>query len=203
MTFPDEAIEFYEGLEADNSKAYWTAHREVYERCVRAPMQSLLEALEPEFGPGSLFRPYRDVRFSRDKSPYKTHQGALVGDFYVQLSAAGVLVAAGYYSTTPDQVERLRAAVADEVTGPGLERVLRRVRDEGFAVEGDQLKTRPRGYPADHPRIELLRLRTLVAMRTLDSTGAEGGGPVEEVRAAWRRLRPLAEWLDQHVGPPR
>jgi uncharacterized protein (TIGR02453 family) len=143
------------------------------------------------------------VRFSRDKSPYKTHQGALVGDFYVQLSAAGVLVAAGYYSTTPDQVERLRAAVADDVTGPALERVLRRVRDEGFAVEGDQLKTRPRGYPAEHPRIELLRFRTLVAMRTLDSTGAEGGGMVEEVRAAWRRLRPLAEWLDQHVGPPR
>lgn len=198
MTFPDEALEFYEGLEADNSKAYWTAHREVYERGVQAPMQSLLEALEPEFGPGSMFRPYRDVRFSRDKSPYKTHQGALVGDFYVQLSAAGLLVAGGYHSTTPDQVERLRAAVADDVTGPALERVLHRLRDEGFAVEGERLKTRPRGYPADHPRIELLRFRTLVAMRTLD-----GGGSVEEVRAAWRRLRPLTEWLDQYVGPPR
>lgn len=198
MTFPDEALEFYEGLEADNSKAYWTAHREVYERCVQAPMQSLLGALEPEFGPGSMFRPYRDVRFSRDKSPYKTHQGALVGDFYVQLSAAGVLVAGGYHATTPDQVERLRAAVADDVTGPALERVLDRLRDEGFAVEGERLKTRPRGYPADHPRIELLRFRTLVALRTLD-----GGGSVEEVRAAWRRLRPLTEWLDQHVGPPR
>jgi uncharacterized protein (TIGR02453 family) len=198
MSFPDEALEFYEGLEADNTKAYWTAHREVYERCVRAPMQALLEALEPEFGPGAMFRPYRDVRFSRDKSPYKTHQGAVAGGFYVHVSAAGVLVAGGYHQTTPDQVARLRAAVADDVTGPALAQVLDRLRDDRFEVDGDRLKTRPRGYPPDHPRMGLLRYRTLVAFRTLD-----GLGSVEEVRAAWRRMRPLTQWLDRHVGAGR
>src|SRR5947208_7921849 len=94
--FPAEAIEFYEGLEADNSKSYWTAHKQMYDDAVRAPMQALLETLEPEFGAGSIFRPYRDVRFSRDKSPYKTHIGAAVGElrgsvYYVQLSSEGLL----------------------------------------------------------------------------------------------------------------
>ena len=94
--FPDEAFDFYEGLQADNSKAYWTAHRETYETAVRAPLVALLAALEDEFGAGHVFRPYRDVRFSKDKTPYKDHQGAFaeVGDavgYYVQISADGLL----------------------------------------------------------------------------------------------------------------
>src|ERR1051325_11884594 len=70
--WPAEALEFYEGLEADNSKTYWTAHKTVYDEKVHAPMLALLAELEPEFGAGKIFRPYRDVRFSADKSPYKT-----------------------------------------------------------------------------------------------------------------------------------
>ena len=92
------ALDFYEDLEDDNSKAFWTAHKQVYDDQVRAPMLALLELLEPEFGTGKAFRPYRDVRFSKDKTPYKTHQGAFVarGDatgFYVEVNAAGVRVA--------------------------------------------------------------------------------------------------------------
>ena len=64
-----EALEFFEGLEADNSKAYWQRHKDVYDTIVRAPMEELLAELEPEFGEGRIFRPYRDIRFSRDKSP--------------------------------------------------------------------------------------------------------------------------------------
>ena len=81
MTFrgiPAEAFEFYDGLVADNSKTYWTAHRQTYEEAVKAPLVELLATLEPEFGPASLFRPYRDVRFSKDKRPYKAHQGAFI-----------------------------------------------------------------------------------------------------------------------------
>ncbi len=87
--FGEGAVEFYDGLLADNSKAYWTDHRAVYERDVLAPMQALLATLEPEFGSGKIFRPYRDVRFSKDKSPYKTACGASVGPFYVQVSGRG------------------------------------------------------------------------------------------------------------------
>ena len=117
--FGEEAIEFYDGLLADNSKAYWTDRKAVYEEHVRAPMQALLADLEPEFGRGKIFRPYRDVRFSRDKSPYKTACGATAGPFYVQVSAEGLMAAGGYYQMTSDQVARFRTAVDDERRGAG------------------------------------------------------------------------------------
>ena len=87
--WPEEALEFYEGLTADNSKAYWTEHKAVYEDKVLYPMTELVEELAAEFGEAKIFRPYRDVRFSPDKSPYKTHIGAMIGTGYVQLSARG------------------------------------------------------------------------------------------------------------------
>ena len=106
--FPDEGLVFYEGLEADNSKTYWTQHRPVYESCVRAPLQALTDELADEFGPAKLFRPYRDVRFSNDKTPYKTHQGAVVeppgrgaGAWYVQVSADGCGSPAGAGGWSP------------------------------------------------------------------------------------------------------
>ena len=111
--FPVEAFDFYEGLEADNSKTYWTAHKHLYEACVRDPLVALCELLEPEFGAVHLFRPYRDVRFARDKSPYKEQQGATVGDNYVLVSAAGLFAAGGYYHMAADQVGRYREAVDD------------------------------------------------------------------------------------------
>src|SRR6187397_607378 len=96
--WPAEAIEFYEGLEADNSKAYWQDHKTVYEEKVRGPMEALLRELAPEFGEGKIFRPYRDVRFSRDKSPYKTNIAATVSEGgYISFSADGLGVGTGYY----------------------------------------------------------------------------------------------------------
>src|SRR5262249_61644771 len=119
----EEALEFYEGLEADNSKAYWTAHKAVYEEKVRGPMAELLEELAPEFGETKIFRPYRDVRFSKDKSPYQTHIGALVGDGYIQLSANGLAAGSGMHGMAPDQVDRYRQAVAGGANGEERERV--------------------------------------------------------------------------------
>ena len=115
-----EALEFFEGLEADNSKTYWQRNKAVYEQEVRAPMEALLAELAPEWGEGRIFRPYRDVRFSPDKSPYKTHMGALIGGGYVQLSAEGLSAGCGMWEMASDQLERYRAAVADERTGAEL-----------------------------------------------------------------------------------
>ncbi|CAO5228645.1 DUF2461 domain-containing protein [Frankia sp. AgKG'84/4] len=203
--FPTAALIFYDGLEADNSKAYWTDHRDQYEKAVRGPMTALLAELEPEFGESHLFRPHRDVRFAKDKSPYKTAIGAyLTGGGYVEVSARGLMVASGYWQTAADQVERLRAAVADDVTGPKLESVVAGLRADGYEISGNRLKTRPRGYDADHPRIDLLRHRTLTVHR-------EFGEPpwltepecAQQVAGAWRRMRVLRDWLDRHVGPTR
>jgi uncharacterized protein (TIGR02453 family) len=204
MTFAgisDEALEFYEGLAADNTKTYWTAHKNVYERAVREPMVALCETLAPEFGSPYLFRPYRDVRFARDKSPYKEQQGATVGHGYVHVSATGLFAAVGYYRMASDQLARYREAV-DARAGARLVRIVDALRDQGYVVSGDTLKTRPRGYAADHPRIELLRHRSLV-------TWTDFGAPdwlatpstADHVASAWRDMMPLHTWLEKNVGP--
>ena len=199
--FPDSALVFFEGLEADNSKSYWTAHRQTYDDDVRAPMQALLTELEPEFGPASIYRPYRDVRFSRDKTPYKTACAASAGAGYVQLSSAGLMVAGGYYRTAPDQVERLRRAVDDDVQGLALERIVEHLRGSGWEIGGDRLKTRPRDYPADHPRIELLRHRSLVAHHCWEPADwLHTARALSRVRDAWRQLSDLHGWLERNVG---
>ncbi len=145
--WPSEALEFYEGLSADNSKTYWTAHLSVYETQVRGPMDELLAALEPEFGSGKIFRPYRDVRFSKDKSPYKTHLGAwLEAGGYLQLSADGLAAGCGMYQLAPDQLDRYRRAVADDRTGGELTDLIahdRGGRDRGARAR--QPQDRPEG----------------------------------------------------------
>lgn len=199
--FGEYAVEFYDGLGADNSKAYWTDQRPVYEADVKAPMQVLLAALEPEFGAGKIFRPYRDVRFSKDKTPYKTHCGATAGPFYVQVGADGLMAAGGYYQMAPDQVTRFRAAVDDDRRGTDLEKRLASI-DDSVVVRGERLKTRPRGFDPEHPRIDLLRHKSLFGSRTWppDDTLHEAGA-LDRVVTTWRALTPLVEWLADHVGP--
>lgn len=206
MTFrgwASEALEFYDGLSADNSKTYWTAHLPVYEERVREPMRELLAALEPEFGPGKIFRPYRDVRFSTDKTPYKTHCGAwLESGGYIQLSADGLAAGSGYYQMASDQVERYRRAVAAESSGTELTGVLDSIKKAGIEVHGHgSLKTAPRGYPKDHPRIGLLRHKGLTTWVEWPPA-AWMGTPAAKTRIVGflRASRPLRDWLDAHVG---
>ena len=199
--FPVAALDFYDDLEVDNTRSYWEQHRTVYEESVRAPMLALTAALAPEFGEAKVFRPYRDVRFAKDKTPFKTHQGAFVAagpstGFYVEVSPRGVRTGAGFYRAESPQLAAYRAAVAHDLTGAQLEEIVSALRAEGWDVAGDQLKTSPRGYDAGHPRIALLRHRSLVAGRSL------GFEPVihtpellDRVREDWRRLRPLVAWL--------
>lgn len=203
--FPEEALVFYEGLRADNTKAYWTDHKQLYESAVRAPMQALLDELEPEFGTAKLFRPYRDVRFSKDKTPYKDHAGAVVqpagaGALYVQLSADGLYVGGGYWHTATDQAQRLRAAVADERTGPQLQHILDGL--DGWAVLGDRLKRLPKPYSPDHPRADLLHAKALAAGRAFEpAEWLHERECLDRVAASWREVAPLRDWLDAHVGP--
>jgi uncharacterized protein (TIGR02453 family) len=201
--WPDSALDFYDGLEADNSKAYWLDHKDVYERDVKAPMEALLAELANEFGESRLFRPYRDTRFSPDKSPYKTAIAARIGDGYVQLSGNGLMAGAGTYHMTPDQLERYRAAVAADRTGRKLQVVVDVLRDAAVEVTAmETLKSVPRGYPRDHPRIELLRHKGLVAMRAWPVAGWLGtAGAKRRVVDLFHATAPLLSWLDAHVGP--
>jgi uncharacterized protein (TIGR02453 family) len=199
--FPEGALIFFEGLEADNSKPYWTDHKDVYERDVRAPVLALLAELEDEFGAGKIFRPYRDVRFSKDKTPYKTNVAAWVDGFYLSVSADGLFLGGGLYRPAPDQLDRLRRAVADDVQGSSLERVVGALTAAGFEVGGDTMTRAPRGYPADHPRLSLLKHRSLVASRHWEpAPWLHTRAAFTRIRDSWRAIVPLNEWLGTNVG---
>jgi uncharacterized protein (TIGR02453 family) len=203
--FPVAALDFYDDLEMDNTKSFWEKQRAVYEESVKKPMVALMAALTPEFAPdgrtAKIFRPYRDVRFAKDKTPYKTHQGAYVAvapstGWYVQVSAAGVRTGAGFYEASGERLSAFREAIAHDRTGPELEAIVRRLEKAGVTIGGDRLKTTPRGYDADHPRIALLRHKTLTVGREL-GFGPEISTPqlLDLVRRDWRAYRPLVEWV--------
>jgi uncharacterized protein (TIGR02453 family) len=206
MTFagiPVAALDFYEDLEADNTKSFWAEHKHVYDEQVRAPLEALSRALAPEFGEAKIFRPYRDLRYAKDKTPYKTHQGAWFAESsrYLHVSAAGLFVAGGYWDCSGAQVERMRRAVADDVAGPALERALAAVRKAGCTVEGYQLTRVPGGYSKDHPRADLLRYRSLTAGRELGCPPwLATPGALKRIVKEWRAMEPLVQWLEAHVG---
>lgn len=199
--WPVEAVEFYEGLAADNSKVYWQDRRDVYERCVRDPMDQLLADLVEEFGPGKLFRPYRDVRFSADKSPYKTTCAATLGRGYVSFSADGLSAGGGLYMPDAATLRRYRTAVEREKSGGELTRIVADLHKAGYQTVAHRvLKTAPRGFPADHPRIELLRHNGIAMMKSWPVGAWLGTVQAKnKVVGALRAGVPLNDWLNRYV----
>jgi len=200
--WPDEAVEFYEGLEADNSKVYWQDHKATYDRFVKAPMEELLTELADEFGAGKLFRPYRDVRFSADKTPYKTNCAAQLGDGYVSFSAEGLSVGSGLYMPEPAALARYRAAVDADKSGAELAKIVAALRKVGYqTMAHDVLKTAPKGFPKDHPRIDLLRHKGIAVMRTWPVGAWLGTRKAKDhVVTTLRAAVPLNQWLARNVG---
>ena len=204
--FPVEALNFYDDLEMDNTKSFWAAHKAVYETAVQGPMTALLQSLEPEFGPGKVFRPYRDVRFAKDKTPYKDHQGGFVAagpttGWYVEVGAPGVRVGAGFYDAGSERLAAIRSAIADQRTGSELVRILAALRDEGWTVGGETLKTSPRGYAADHPRIELLRHKSMTVGRSYGfDEMIHTSLLLARVRTDWAAATPFVQWVRTHSG---
>jgi uncharacterized protein (TIGR02453 family) len=203
--FPVEGLDFYDDLEVDNTKSFWDKHKQVYTEAGREPMEALCAELAGEFGAAKVFRPYRDVRFARDKTPYKTHQGAFAGigeatGWYVELSPRGLRTGGGFYQASGPRLSAFREAVAHDRFGPELDRIVGSLKRKGFEIGGDRLKTSPRGYDAGHPRIELLRHRSLVAGHLIGFEPViHTPGVLDLVRADWRALRPLVEWCGGHL----
>jgi uncharacterized protein (TIGR02453 family) len=211
--FPADAFAFYAELkvEGNNTRGWFDANRSRYEQAIRVPMEELLDrAAHDGFGDGKVFRPNRDVRFSKDKRPYKEHCGAVIlfrdgsprASRYVQVSADGLLAATGYWELSRDQLDRFRRAVADERKGTELERLVADVRDAGMEVLGSELKRGPRDYPLDHPRIELLRHIRLGVSRSWrpDEPWLSTPAAYDRVAHTWREGDAIAAWLETHVG---
>jgi len=210
--WPKPALQFFHGLKRDNSKAYFEAHRQVYEEQVRQPMEALLGELEKDLGQPDIevkiFRLNRDLRFSPDKRPYKEHLGAYLsspraGGLYLQVSNDGLYVAMGSHEMAPDQLSRYRDAVAGK-DGEKLARIVAALVKDGYQVTEPGFRRVPAGYPADHPRGDLLRCKGLMASRNwkpgpwLHTVEAK-----ERLRQAIKDSKPLTSWLDTQVGPSR
>lgn len=206
--WPPEALDWFEELEADNSRTWFLAHRKTYDEAVRGPLESLLAELEPEFGEAKVSRPNRDIRFSADKTPYKLQIYAVVhradgpGGWYVQLSPEGLFVGGGLYDPGRERLAAVRAAIADDRSGPELEAVVDRLAGAGLELmRYGALKTAPRGYSVDHPRIDLLRLPHLAAgARFPPEPWLHTAAAKDRVVDSWRAVNPLLKWLAARVA---
>jgi uncharacterized protein (TIGR02453 family) len=204
---PQLAFSFYAELEANNNREWWLEHKERYDADVLAPLEALRAGLEPRFGPGKIFRPHRDMRFSANSEPYKNAQGMFVSNheevgFYLQVSADGLLVSGGYHSFSPAQLSRYRAAVDASVSGKALQAITAELLAAGFTIEGQTLKTVPRGFPKDHPRPDLLKHKTLSASMALGSPDwLETAEARDHIASYWEQLRPLIDWAIRYAAP--
>jgi len=204
--FGKGATGFYDDLEANNSREWWLANKPRYEDEIRRPMEELLEEVSAEFGEAKLFRPNRDTRFSKDKSPYKTNIAAVIylekgGSVYVSLAAEGLHVGGGSYHLERPQLARMRAAVDDDRTGEEIGQIvadLRRAKAQLTAHAA--VKTAPRGYSPDHPRIDLLRLEGLAAMFAhKPAAWLHTAKAKDRIVDGWHQLQPLNDWLSRNV----
>ena len=193
---------FFLGLRANNNKAWFDAHRRQYEDHVKAPMVALLADLEAEFGPPHrISRPYRDIRFSADKSPYKLNIYAdCERGGYVALDAEGLVAAGGRYMVDDAQLKRLREATATDRSGKDLVDIVAALRKKGYEVEGQDLKRVPSAYPQDHPRADLLRHKRLFYWRRWPAEPWIATARArEKVAQVWRDGANLESWMHNHI----
>ncbi len=204
--WPPEALRFLRELEDNNDRDWFKANRARYDEHLVAPARALAEQLGA-FGAPHFFRPFNDTRFHQ-RAPIKEQLGIAIGyggagGYYVELSLDGLLVAAGLHRPSTDQLERYRAAIDDERHAAAFERAVAAGARDGLSLSAPALKRAPRGYPADHPRIERLRLKelTLHARHPL-APWLHDRRCHELVAGQLAAARPLVAWLGARVGPP-
>jgi uncharacterized protein (TIGR02453 family) len=200
--FPREAFGFFNQLALHNNREWFQAHKDEYERACREPMKQLVAALGADPASTKITRINRDLRFSRDKSPYRTYIAAGVRGCYVSLSAAGVYVGAGIYQPEPAALARFRDAVDDKKSGAALQRIVTSLRRKGYSVDThERLTSAPRGYATDHPRIELLRMKDIFAGKTFaPDASLSTRRALSRIKGVMSGVRPLTDWLREHVG---
>ncbi len=205
--FPPEAVRFLEDLEANNDRDWFKANRSRHQEYLVEPALALADDLA-DFGEPHVFRPWNDTRFHM-RPPIKEHLGMTLGyggggGYYLEISLDGLLVAAGLHHPARDQLERIRRGIDTPRTASALKRAIASASDAGLKLVDPELTRAPRGYPADHPELDLLRRKSLTVSRRHELRGwvhkPEAG---RRVRALLEGATPLVEWLRGHVGPPQ
>jgi len=203
--FPQEALDFFKQLALHNNRDWFQAHREVYERACREPMKQLVIELGANPASTKISRINRDMRFSRDKSPYRAYIAAGVGGNYISLSVAGLYVGAGIYKPEPAALQRFRKAIDSNVSGRVLQRIVTSLRRKGYQVDThERLASAPRGYSASHPRIALLRMKGIFAGKAFaPAPWLSTPSALQRINRVVNDTKPLADWLRAHVGSRR
>ncbi len=203
--FTKDAIRFLKELEKNNERAWFQENKARYEEVIKAPLDALTEDGERTYGSGKAFRIYRDVRFSKDKTPYKTHASAVFERdgivHYFHLEKDHCFVATGTHMMQRDQLQRFWQAIDDGRSGKRLEKLVQEAQEAGLEIGGSALKTAPRGYAKDHERVHLLRHKGLTVSRK-EKLGpwlysAEAG---PKVAAIWAEGAAINAWLRKYVG---
>ena len=228
MAFTAETLRFFKQLAAHNNKEWFEAHRDDYENNVREPMRDLVEELDvrfarfaPEIGGDpkrSMFRINRDIRFSKDKSPYKTNAGCWfhhrsasrkVGSeaaegsagFYFHLQPGKSFIGAGVWMPPRPQLNKLRSAIAEKPEGfvrmvQSLPKRFGGVSDEGA------LKRMPRGYSEDHPAAKWLKYQSFTSGRSLTDAQVTSTKLPALLEREYEAMLPLVRWVNGAFGLP-
>ena len=211
--FPKEGLEFLRGLKRNNRRPWFLKHKDEYERHVKAPMVELVMALSHDLPPEfiadpvkSIFRIYRDVRFSKNKLPYKTHAAARFlprgvpkhegAGFYFHISTEEVWIGGGFYAPTPQEMLRVRTRIAEnhrQFAGIVESKVFRKHFGE---LQGSKLTRVPRGFPCDHPATEWLKHKQWFAGADLPVTAAVSPKFYETIVTHFEALLPLMRFLN-------
>jgi uncharacterized protein (TIGR02453 family) len=201
--FPKGSVRFLDDLELNNNRAWFQANKAVYEATCRRPMELLLAELEGKYGPGKIFRINRDIRFSADKSPYKTYVAAVVGRHsYLSLSSDSFFVGGGGHMLDGSALTRFREAVAAQKSGRELERIVTTLEQQGYDVAGEALKSAPKGYTNDHPRIRFLRHKGVTMGKQFPSTAPwlSTRKALDKITGVLEDGRPLFGWFEKYTS---
>ena len=221
--FPPEAMPFFRALKKNNTRDWFQPRKEIYEEKVRGPMLELVSALMrrlADFAPDhvgdpnkAVYRIYRDTRFSKNKTPYKTHIAAVFprwdlekhggAGYYFSVSPEEIEVGGGVYMPPPEGLRAIRGHLAENYKE--FRRIIKAPAVQRFfgAVYGDRLIRPPKGFAPDHPAADLLRLKQYLLFANLDVKLATSPKLYREVAARFKAMTPFLEFLNQPFAPRR
>ncbi|MBC8505181.1 MAG: DUF2461 domain-containing protein [Anaerolineales bacterium] len=220
--FPKETILFFAELAVNNNKTWFTAHKPNFEKYVMTPARNFVGAMGErlqELSPGinadprvnkSIFRIYRDTRFSKDKTPYKTNLGLWfwVGEgakfenpgYYFHLDVDNLMLGVGLHSFSKPILKAYRDAVVDPEFGPALAEVVTQVAGKGYGIGQKTYKRVPRNYDPDHPNAELLLYSGLTGGIEIEHPEAlHAAKLVDYCFEHYRKLEPVVNWLQTMI----
>ena len=203
--WPRSVYDFFDGLEEDNSRDYFLAHKAQYASDVRGPLEALATEASAEFGEIHIFRPQRDTRFAKDKRPYKTNVAGILrkgGSIsYISVDQSGLFVGSGYYMMGPQQLAKFRLAVGDDDSGPKLAAIVAAAEKARLGTGEPDLKRVPKPFAKDHPRERLLRHKSMIISKQWEQPAwLHARTALAEITKVWRAAQNLNTWLERLVG---